>query len=219
VTVVVPTWSFIMAKGGVRKTTSSVFVAQSLTRGGTDVLVVDADPGTQSLAEHVSRIYMAGSKPPFHTALWTPRVPLIPFVQDEQRESGARYTIIDVGAEHFATMRFAAMVSTIAVLPVGTELPELARLSETSALVESANGLCPRVVLLTRVPDAGRGRARRVRETLADEGYVVLETEIPHNRTIYSDQFGTNITDLGAYEALTDELADIQGSGVAKHGQ
>jgi hypothetical protein len=66
----------------------------------------------------------------------------------------------------------------------------------------------PQAVLLTRVPAEGRGAARDARWDLAAAGYDVLGTEIPQNRQKYADVWGTVPEDLGAYEALADELLE-----------
>ena len=60
--------------------------------------------------------------------------------------------------------------------------------------------------LLTRVPSPGVGSARDARQYLEAEGHVVLDTEIPHNKAVYAHVWGTVPADLGAYDALTDEL-------------
>lgn len=66
----------------------------------------------------------------------------------------------------------------------------------------------PQAVLLTRVPAEGRGAARDARSDLADAGYDVLQAEIPQNRKLYADIWGTVPYTLGAYEDLADELLE-----------
>jgi cellulose biosynthesis protein BcsQ len=208
-------WPFLMLKGGIRKTTSAWFVAQGLARSGANVLLIDADSGTQGVTDWATRVWNAGSEPAFFVRQWTPRLGLlVEFVREQQANTGARYVIIDVGAEFPEVARQAAMISTMCVMPVGAEQAELARLSETSRLIEQANPLAARLVLLTRVPQPRRGVAQQVRELLTGEDYVVLNVEITHNRDRYAHVFGKVVVDLGEYDPLIDELVDIAGTGL-----
>ena len=92
------------------------------------------------------------------------------------------------------------------ISPAGPEQGELARFPATAEIVRPTG--IPQAVLLTRVPAEGRGAARDARLDLADAGYDVLQTEIPQNRKMYADVWGTVPYSLGAYEALTNELLE-----------
>lgn len=97
-------------------------------------------------------------------------------------------------------------MATMVISPAGPEQGELAWLPATAAIVRPAG--VSQAVLLTRVPAEGRGAARDARWDLPAAGYDVLGTEIPQNRQRYADIWGTVPEDLGAYDALADELLE-----------
>src|ERR1035441_443986 len=95
-----PLWLVAMLKGGSRKSTSAIFLAFALAERGEDVLVVDADHGTQGVTDWATRIHVTGTLLPWHVAQWAPRMGLqIPFVQQQQQETKAQRILVDVGGE------------------------------------------------------------------------------------------------------------------------
>ena len=202
-----PLWVISMLKGGSRKSTTAMFLAFSLTSRRQDVLVIDADHGTQGVTDWASRVYASGGELPFHVAQWTPRLGLlVPFIQQQARETLAQRILVDVGGEAPEVLRQVVLMATMVISPAGPEQGELARLPATSAIVRPTG--IPQSVLLTRVPASGRGAARDARLDLTEAGYDVLQTEIPQNRQLYADAWGTVPYGLGAYEALADELLE-----------
>ncbi len=198
-------WLIAMLKGGSRKSTTAMMLAFALASRGHDVLVIDADHGTQGVTDWATRVYAAGGELPFHVAQWTPRLGLlVPFIQQQQRETLAGRVLVDVGGEAPEVMRQVILAAARVITPAGAEQGELARLPATAAIVRSA--AVRHSVLLTRVPQPGRGAARDARRDLADEGFEVLETEIPQHRERYADIWGTVPEDVGAYGVLADEL-------------
>ena len=129
----------------------------------------------------------------------------MPFIQQQARETLAQRILVDVG-EAPEVLRQVVLTATMIITPAGPEQGELARLPATTAIVRPTR--VPRAVLLTRVPAEGRGAARDARLDLADAGYDVLATEIPQNRKMYADIWGTVPYSLGAYDALADELLE-----------
>jgi hypothetical protein len=169
--------------------------------------VIDADHGTQGVTDWASRVYAAGGELPFHVVQWTPRLGLlVPFIQRQARETGAQRVLVDVGGEAPEVLRQVVLMAGLVISPGGPELGELARLPATAAIVAPTG--VSQVVLLTRVPAPGRGAARDARCDLTEVGYDVLATEIPQNRQVYADIWGTVPDSLGAYEALADELLE-----------
>ena len=202
-----PLWVVSMLKGGSRKSTTAMFLAFGLASRRHDVLMIDADHGTQGVTDWATRVYAEGGGLPFHVAQWTPRLGLlVPFIQQQARETSATRVLVDVGGEAPEVLRQVVMTATMVITPVGPEQGELARLPATAAIVRPTG--ISQAVLLTRVPAEGRGAARDARLDLADAGYDVLQTEIPQNRKMYADVWGMVPYSLGAYEALTDELLE-----------
>ncbi len=199
-------WLIAILKGGARKSSTAMFLAFALAALGEDVLLVDADHGTQGVTDWATRVYAAGGSLPFHVVQWTPRMGLlVPFIQQQARETGARRILVDVGGEAPEVLRQIVLAATRVISPVGAEQGELARLPATAAIVKPEG--VPMSVLLTRVPVPGGGAARDARRDLTDEGrYTVLKTEIEQNRKRYADVWGTVPADLGSYGDLADEL-------------
>lgn len=199
-------WAIATLKGGVRKSTTTVMLAFALAqKSSEEVLVVDADAGTQGVTDWASRVYAAGGELPFHVAQWSPTAGLlVPFVQRQARETGATRILVDVGGEAPEVVRQVLHITTRVISPVGPEQAELSRLPATAALVRPSG--VPMSVLLTRVPQPGAGAAREVRALLTGEGYDVLATETKQNRERYAHIWGTTPTDLGEYADLADEL-------------
>ncbi|MGI5493945.1 ParA family protein [Microtetraspora malaysiensis] len=198
-------WLIAMLKGGVRKSTSTMMLAFALAARGEDVLVIDADHGTQGVTDWATRVYAAGGELPFHVAQWSPRLGLlVPFIQQQQRETGARRILVDVGGEAPEVLRQVVLAADRVISPGGAEQGELSRLPATQSIVKPTGVRMS--VLLTRVPAAYQGSARDARRDLTEDGYEVLKTEIPQSRDRYAHVWGTVPDDLGAYNALADEL-------------
>lgn len=194
-----------MLKGGTRKTTTAVMTAFELAAIGTDVLLVDADSGTQGVTEWISTIYAEGGEAPFDVVQWTQGLGLlVPFILKQQKESGAKVVIIDVGGEAPEVVQQAVKLADFVISPVGAEEAEIKRLSATKEVVAAAGKAM--LVLLNRVPKVGGGAAREARAGIAAQGYTVLDTEVPQNRVLYSDVFGYIPEDTGAYADLVAEL-------------
>jgi hypothetical protein len=196
-----------MLKGGTRKSTTAMMLAFGLAYRRQDVMVIDADHGTQGVTDWATRVYAAGGELPFHVVQWTPRLGLlVPFIQQQASETLAGRVLVDVGGEAPEVLRQVVLMATMVISPAGPEQGELARLPATAEIVR-ATGV-PQAVLLTRVPAVGRGAARDARWDLTDAGYDVLSAEIPQNRERYADIWGTVPQDLGAYDVLADELLE-----------
>lgn len=202
-----PLWVVSMLKGGSRKSTTTMMLAFALASRRQDVLVIDADHGTQGVTDWATRVYAAGGELPFHVSQWTPRLGLlVPFIQQQVRETLAERVLVDVGGEAPEVLRQVVLMATMVISPAGPEQGELSRLPATAAIVRPT--AVPQAVLLTRVPAAGRGASRDARIDLADAGFDVLQTEVPQNRQVYADVWGTVPDDLGTYDALAGELLE-----------
>jgi len=200
-----PIWLVTTLKGGVRKSTTAMMTAFVLAGRGYDVLVVDADHGTQGVTDWGSRVYADGGELPFHVVQWAPSQGLlVPFIQRAQRDTGATLTIVDIGGEAPEVLKQVVFIAALAISPTGAEQGELARIPATAAVIRAAR--VPMAALLTRVPSPGAGSAKDARQYLEAEGHKVLRTEIPQNRELYAHVWGTVPAEFGAYAALADEL-------------
>jgi hypothetical protein len=201
-------WLVSTLKGGTRKTTTALFLAFTLASRGNDVLVVDADYGTQGVTDWGTKVYAAGGELPFDVAQWTPSLGLlVPFIQKQARANEARFVLVDIGGEAPDSLGQVALIADQVVSPVGPEEAEIGRLPATAAIV-APTGI-PMRVLLTRVPQPGKGAARDARRDIEAAGFRVLATEIEHNRDRYAHVWGTVPVDLGAYDPLTTELLKL----------
>lgn len=210
-------WLVATLKGGVRKTTTAMMLAFAMG-GQDDVLVIDADTGTQGVTDWSSIFYANRTGDvtfPFDVAQYSHRDGLlIPFVQDQAGRTGARCIIIDVGGEAPETLKEAARLATLVVSPVGPDQAELGRIEPTRRVVASVAPDVPHVVLLTRVPVPGAGISAAARRYLTESGYTVANAEVPHNRTRYEYVWGTMPEDVGAYGPVSAELRLFDAAGV-----
>lgn len=190
-------------KGGVRKSTTAMMLGFAYARLGHEVLVVDADSGTQGVTDWASKAYANGDELPFHVVQWTQSLGLlVPYVQAAVKRTGAGIVLVDVGGEAPEVLRQAAVIADYAISPTGPEQGELGRIPATAAVL----GTTPMRVLLTRVPSPGAGIARKARAALVADGYTVLKTETPQDRELYAHPWGTVPAQLGAYDVLAAEL-------------
>lgn len=213
----VQTWVVGMLKGGTRKTTTAFYLAWALARTGYETLVIDADAGTQGVSEWSGQL--AVDHPdrdlPFSVRGWAYGMEVLPlYIRNQAAATSAQRVVVDLGAEYPQVLRQAAQVADRVIVPVGVDNAELVRLSPTRQMLIDG-GARQIHVLLTRVPAPGKGAALAVRKALTDQGYHVLNTEIPRDMGRYADTFGQSIEDLGAYADLLDELMDM---GAARVG-
>lgn len=203
-------WLIATLKGGVRKSTSAMFLAFVLSKRGLNVLVIDADSGTQGVTDWASRVYAGGGTLPFDVVQWAPSLGILtPFVVKKADELEPDVVIIDVGGEAPEVLKQAAILADLVVSPTGPEQAEVGRVGATQAILAEEN--IRTNVLLTRVPEPGKGAARDVRGSLAAAGFNVLETEVRQNRDMYSHVWGSELTDYGVYGDVADELIAIEG--------
>jgi len=210
-----PTVTLIaILKGGARKSTTAMLTAFGLARLGEDVLVIDADAGTQGVTDWASRVWAAHPDRglPFHVSQWSPRSCgiLVPWArkQIEICDPSPGHVLVDVGGEAPEVVEQAALIADRVIAPLAPEHAEIGRLGPTRDLLHRVRPGLPLAVLLTRVPAVGAGASRELREVLTVDGYTVLPMETSTNRERYAHVWGTEPGDLGAYGELAELLRD-----------
>ena len=204
-------------KAGTGKTTSAVFLAEALSARGSDVLLVDADRGDSALrwsdlAGGLGWPVVAMQVSQLHRKL--PDV-----------VGGRDAVVIDVPQlEDHKSIAKGALRSAdlwlIPVAPAGVEVdrmlaPEVVDLLAEVQSDRDADGLAPAVVVavLTRTNRArptSTGPDADVRTVLADLGWTVARSQIPHGDERYRQPFGCVIESDEHYDALLSELLQMK---------
>lgn len=187
----------VNGKGGVGKTTTSIYLAAGLHRLGR-TLLVDTDRQQSAV-------------------LWSQEDPIWPFpvvaraTSDVHRHlaqlaTGFDHVVLDTPPGDTAVIRSAVMAAEMVIVPVAPTGLDLNRVMPTFELLAEIEPVHPVLVgvLLTRVR-RGTVSARSVREVLAEVSLPVLDTEIPLSEQ-YAGSFGAYPVDLGHYDDLLKEL-------------
>lgn len=193
--------SVVSRKGGVGKTTTAVYLARGLARGG-PTLLVDADPDRSALSWSEGAPDLG------------PEVVALPMVDLARRVASiaAHYThvVIDTppGAAHAPQIDGAIMAADVVVVPCPPQLGDVDRLGETVAMVERVQAVrpVPYVVLLTRVR-AGTRASTLTAPALVAAGHRVLAAQVPMREAI-GLSFGTVPVPVPEYDAALTEILE-----------
>lgn len=205
-------------KGGPGKTTTAILVAIGFARRGHRVLVIDADNRTRGALDWTEEAVRLEYQVPYVLAVWHDHDgPLSDFASRMERDHQADVVIIDTGGEQPETFVFGCLYADRLLCPVGPMRGELRRMVETYRHARAVDERSPLLMsaLLTRVPQAGRGKAKIARDDLASTdaspdtpyslGIHVMATEITRN-VAYDEFHGIIPDDIGEYDDLVDEL-------------
>lgn len=212
-------------KGGVGKTTFSIFLAMYWAMRGLRVLIVDADPISSTAFDwhesaKAAAVQGLGAPVPFD---------LEPCPSDQlDRILAARWldydvVVVDCGGESAGVWSSAVRICDHFVVVVGPKKAEVKKVKGTfDAAVDSivkagrAEDVTPHVVL-TRVKSArdkgDQPHNQTMRNLLLDKNMPLLGHEIP-DLVEYEDACDTVPTRLGHYAAVFDEMHEIH-EGVA----
>lgn len=198
--------SVVNLKGGSGKTTSAVFIAHALQERGEQVLLVDADP--QSSAIRWSEL-----------ADWDLPTVALPTKNLHKQLPGITpreitCVVIDTPplSLQAGIVYSSVRASTQVVVPMAPTPGEADVLPDVKAVLEEIEPLrqnpLPHAVSLNRT--VYRAISTRATRAAAEaNGWPVLETEIPR-KELYSQAFGSPITNLGAYKALAAEITSME---------
>lgn len=195
-------------KGGVGKTTTAVYLATALAADSARVLIVDADPQSQSAYDWAQLAISRGYDLP-----WT----VYPWATDDlaTRVRGILdqydHVLIDTGGETPRLFRAACMVTDDLLIPVAPNEIEMRRLPASFAAAAEVDAMghpvYPRI-LLTRVDNrTGDGPAARAFLAAQSPPLPVLGAHV-RDAVLYSRAHGHVPTDLGDYAAVLAELRD-----------
>lgn len=190
-------------KGGVAKSTSSVYIALVLAIAyGGRVLLVDADGTNRTCLKWSS---LAKDWPAAVTVVsWE-----VPDLARRVQAIAADYDhiVIDTGPQRPAILRQALMVTDDLVVPVAPSPVELEQLPDTFTLAAEVDAISPTFaqVMFAKVRRGTRSSVE-ARRYLTDHELPVMSAEV-HLLESYPLAYGTVPVDLGEYEAVVKELA------------
>jgi len=189
-------------KGGVGKSTSSIYTALELAREGRRVLLVDADATNRTCLKWSS---MAADWPA-DVVVNSWEVPdLARRVQAVQGDYDA--TVIDTGPQKPAILRQALMVTDDLIVTVAPSPVELEQLPDTFDLAAEVDALSPTYVRVLFVKvRRGTRSAAEARRYLIWRSLPVMASEI-HLLEAYPLAYGSVPADLAEYEAVVKKLA------------
>lgn len=177
--------SAVHTKGGVGKTTTSIYLATAAAKRGLDVAVVDADH------QRSASVWAEKASMPF------------PVTEGINNIPDNELVIIDTPPGKSERIQAAILLADLVIVPCGASPMDLARVWPT---LEATMG-SPSVVLLTQV-DLRANMWKRIKDKLEAEGVVVFDTMIPQRQSTRK-AFGTVPSDLGAYMDLLGELEGV----------
>jgi chromosome partitioning protein len=189
--------SVVHTKGGVAKTTSSLYLAAAAVRRGLTATVYDADPQGSALlwAHHANN---AGEPLPF--PLHAADAGAIPTVH----QAGTDLVVVDTPPGQAHAIDTAIDTADLVLIPTGASPLDLQRVWPTLEVTAHR----PTAVILTMVDLRARDTlVGSAREVLDDAGVPVLNTMIGQ-RQHYRQAFGTSPRDLGAYPDALQEILD-----------
>jgi chromosome partitioning protein len=188
-------------KGGVAKTTSSIYVALILAARGERVLLVDADGTNRSCLKWSS---LAADWPANVTVVGWEVPDLARRVQGVQADYD--HVVIDTGPQKPKILSQALLVTDDLVIPVAPSPMELEQLEDTFTLAAEVDAISETFtqVMLAKVRRNTLSSVQ-AREWLTDHELPVMTAEL-HYYEAYMLAYGAVPAELDEYEAVVKEL-------------
>ncbi len=183
--------SVIHTKGGVGKTTSSVFLAAVAAQRGLSVVLVDADPQGSAI-EWAADAAAAGDELPF---------PVVPATAP-LRVPSADLVIIDTPPGSVGAIQAAIKAADLILVPTGASPLDMRRVWPTLEITDRH----PTAVLLTGI-DLRTRLADEVRTLLDAEGVPVVGTPILRREDLRR-AYGSTPTHMHGYDQVFTELME-----------
>lgn len=188
--------ALVNSKGGVAKTTSSVFIACALAREG-KVLLLDADP-QGSASDWAETAIEDGNPLPFEV-----RPANKATLSRLGNTADYAHIVIDTPPGEAATIDAAVAAADVVIIPSEAAAMDLRRVWPT---LEHLPASTPRVVLLVKA--ATNTLSHREAIALMDNEEVPLFSTVVPRREAIKNAFGTNPSDLGRYTDVVTELKE-----------
>ena len=191
---------FIHSKGGVGKSTLTVFVALALYNGGTIVRVLDADPqaSTRRWSDTAAK---SGDRLPVDVVS-TPSPQAVRDAVSSARADGVEIVLVDTPPGTPAVLDEVVKLVDLALIPTAASPMDIDRVWPTLDLLADV----PTAVVLNAL-DARETAATVAKETLEDAGVSVADTTVPMRAGVRR-AFGTNPSVPAVYCELADEIKE-----------
>lgn len=192
---------FIHSKGGVGKSTLSLFTALALAEAGDSVRLIDADPQA-SIRRWAQAAERAGDSLPI-PIIPAPSPSTLRHAINAARADSVDLVLIDTPPGTPSVLDEVVALVDLALVPTAASPMDIDRVWPTLSLLHSV----PTAVVLNAL-DARESAATVAKSTLEDAGLTVADTTIPMRAGIRR-AFGTNPTPIPAvYQELAQEIQE-----------
>lgn len=187
--------AIVNSKGGVGKSTSSIYLGAALSRQGT-VRVVDTDPqGTAT--DWAERCIEAGTPLPFE-------VDVANVVTLKRLTETTDFTLIDTPPGDPTTIDAALRLADLVIVPSAPGVTDMARVWET---LEISSALAPSYVLFTAVDRRSRD-LKDAKAALEREGAGYFDNDIPFRKDV-RNALGRVPDRMFNYDQVAAEILEV----------
>ena len=192
--------ALVNLKGGVAKTTSSLYLAAVYAQKGTTVLL-DADP-QGSASDWVATVEDSGTELPFDVKVVNQRTM-------SRAAADHEYVIIDTPPGNPAIVDAAIAAADLVLVPTDASSLDIQRVWPSVEAATRADK--PVAVLMVRTRSNTLSLAAST-EIFEEAGIAVIETRIPLREEI-KVAYGTIPTNFHGYENVANDLLEVHNAG------